>query len=99
MTAQTVPGNCLALPSALISPACPLTGTVFEVTTEGLSRKIFTFAAVLTDLIFAIWMILNVFVGRNEGKSLTCVTFRRMDFARLRFRAVEHIRGIVVAHS
>lgn len=56
MTAQIVPAACLMLTSALNSPACPLTGTLPEVTTAGFFREAFIFTAVVTDLVLAMWI-------------------------------------------
>jgi hypothetical protein len=56
MTAQMAPAGCLMLTSALISPASPFTGTRRDVTSAEFFREVFTFAAVLTDLVLAIWI-------------------------------------------
>jgi hypothetical protein len=92
LTAQMVPAGCLMLTSALISSECPLTGTLFEVTSAGFFRKAFAFAAVLTDLVLAIWIALCMF---EEGRSQTCIPLGRMRLFCFRLRAVEYIRGSV----
>ena len=61
MTAQRVPAFCLLLTSALISPACALTGTLFNVTSAGVFRKVFTFTVVLTNLALAMWIALCMY--------------------------------------
>lgn len=61
MTAQMVPAGCLMLTSDLIAPACPLTGTLFDVTSAGFFREVFAFTAVLTDLVLAMWIALCMY--------------------------------------
>lgn len=61
MTAQMVPAGCLMLTSALISPACRLRGTLFDVTSAGFFRKVFTFTAVLSNLVLAMWIALCMY--------------------------------------
>jgi hypothetical protein len=65
MTAQTVPAGCLMLTCALISPAFPLTCMLLDATSAGFFREIFTFTAVLTGLVLAMWTALYRYERRS----------------------------------